>query len=60
MTNQRRSRFLDVLTAEDLPVGATRVLETSFWFPRSHAASSPARSHSQVIDLASRRAVSGR
>ena len=54
MTNQRRSRFLDVLSADALSVGAARVMETAFWSPRPGA--SLTRS-TEVIDLASRRSV---
>jgi len=53
MTNQQRSRFIDVLTADDTSSATTRVMTTAFWFPRSGAVSSPS---TQVIDLASRRA----
>lgn len=56
MTNQRRSRFLDVLTTDDTSLGTTRVMETAFWFARSGASSSAG----QVIDLASRRPASTR
>lgn len=48
MTNQRRSRFLDVLTADD-DRSLARVLETGFWRARTDA------TEAQVIDLASRR-----
>jgi hypothetical protein len=50
MTTQRRSRLLDVLTAEHLSAAATRVLETAFWFPRPSEAT-----EARVVDLAARR-----
>ncbi|MBI2389882.1 MAG: hypothetical protein HYV09_09840 [Deltaproteobacteria bacterium] len=48
MTNQRRSRFLDVLTADD-DRSLARVLETGFWRARTDA------TEAKVIDLAARR-----